>query len=103
MGLQATFSWQVIFHWQYLKQYSHRHILEQKVTPIILDIEEETKDQHQVAQADEDDHHHAPVHRKPLYLKHGFKVEKSQLGITAICFFGTILYVETEFTALLMF
>ena len=31
------------------------------------------------------------------------KDEKSQLGITAICFFGTILYGETEFTALSMF
>ena len=31
------------------------------------------------------------------------KDEKSQLGITAICFFGTILHGETEFTALLMF
>ena len=31
------------------------------------------------------------------------KDEKSQLGITAICFFGTILYGETEFTALLRF
>ena len=31
------------------------------------------------------------------------KDEKSQLGITAICFFGTILYGETEFIALLMF
>ena len=31
------------------------------------------------------------------------KNEKSQLGITAICFFGTILHGETEFTALLMF
>jgi hypothetical protein len=31
------------------------------------------------------------------------KDEKSQLGITAICFYGTILYGETEFTALLMF
>jgi hypothetical protein len=31
------------------------------------------------------------------------KDEKSQLGITAICFFGTILYGETEFTSLLMF
>ena len=30
------------------------------------------------------------------------KDEKSQLGITAICFFGTILCGETEFTALLM-
>ena len=29
--------------------------------------------------------------------------EKSQLGITAICFFGTILDGETEFTAHLMF
>ena len=31
------------------------------------------------------------------------KDEKSQLGITAICFFDTILYGESEFTALLMF
>jgi hypothetical protein len=31
------------------------------------------------------------------------KDEKSQLGITAICFCGTILYGEPEFTALLMF
>ena len=31
------------------------------------------------------------------------KNEKIQLGITAICFFGTILYGETEFTALSMF
>ena len=29
------------------------------------------------------------------------KHEKSQLGITATCFFGTILYGETEFTVLL--
>jgi hypothetical protein len=28
---------------------------------------------------------------------------KSQLGITALCFFCTFLYGETEFTALLMF
>jgi hypothetical protein len=31
------------------------------------------------------------------------KDEQSQLGITAICFFGTILYGETEFTAILIF
>jgi hypothetical protein len=31
------------------------------------------------------------------------KDEKSQLGITAICFFDIIFYGETEFTALLMF
>ena len=31
------------------------------------------------------------------------KDEENQLGITAICFFGTILYGETEFTALLIF
>ena len=61
----------VAFDWQYSKQYSHRHILEQKITPIILDIEEEAKDQHQVAQADEDDHHHAAVNREPFSLSHG--------------------------------
>jgi hypothetical protein len=37
-----------------------------------------------------------------LYTVGRVKDEKSQLGITAICFFGTILYGETEFTALLM-
>ena len=31
------------------------------------------------------------------------KNEKRQLGITAIGFFSTILYGETEFTVLLMF
>ena len=31
------------------------------------------------------------------------KDDKSQLGITSICFFGTIVYGETEFIALLMF
>ena len=31
------------------------------------------------------------------------KDEKSRLGIIALCFFGTILYGETEFIALLMF
>ena len=48
--------------------YYHRHILEQKVTPIILNIEEEANHQHQVAQADEDDHHHAAVHREPVSM-----------------------------------
>ena len=45
---------------------SYRHILEEKVTPVILDIEEKARDQHQVAQADEDDHHHATVHREAV-------------------------------------
>jgi hypothetical protein len=30
-------------------------------------------------------------------------MKKCQLGVTAISFFGTILYGETEFTAFLMF
>ena len=38
---------------------AYRHILKEQVTPIVLDIKQQTKDQHQVAQADEDDHHHA--------------------------------------------
>jgi hypothetical protein len=38
---------------------------------------------------------HCPVGR--------VKDEQSQLGITAICFFGTIFYGETEFTAILIF
>jgi hypothetical protein len=67
----------VIFDWQYSKQYSHRHILEQKVTPIILDIEEEAKDEHQVAQADEDDRHHTAVYGEPVFmpyvLSHGLQ------------------------------
>ena len=47
--------------------YAYRHILKEKVTPIVLDIKQEAKDQHQVAQADEDDHHHASVHRAPVH------------------------------------
>ena len=38
-----------------------------------------------------------------MYSVGRVKNEKIQLGITAICFFGTILYGETEFTALSMF
>ena len=45
---------------------AYRHVLEEKVTPIILDIEQQAEDQHQVSQANEDDHHHAAVHREPL-------------------------------------
>jgi hypothetical protein len=38
-----------------------------------------------------------------MVIRPRVKNEKSQLGITAITFFGTILYGETELTAFLMF
>ena len=43
-------------------QNTDRHILEKQITPVILDIEEQPKDQHNVHHADEDDHDHARVH-----------------------------------------
>ena len=43
-------------------QNTDRHILEKQITPVILDIEEQPKDQNYVHHADEDDHHHACVH-----------------------------------------
>ena len=72
-----------------MEQYSHRHILEQQVTPIILDIEEEAKDQHQVSQADEDDHHHTAVYREPVSLSHS-------LPATGNAVSGIILYSCTR-------
>ena len=44
-------------------QITDRHILEKQITQVILDIEEQPKDQHYVHHADEDDHDHARVHR----------------------------------------
>lgn len=38
-----------------------RHIFEEQVAPLILDVEEEAEDEHHVHQADEDDHHHPRV------------------------------------------
>ena len=45
--------------------FSYCHIFKQKITPIVLNIEEEPKDKHDVHQADKDDHHHATVYRHP--------------------------------------
>ena len=47
----------------FLINIAYRHILEEQITPVILDIEEEPKHQHHVHQADEDDDDHAGVHR----------------------------------------
>ena len=41
---------------------SDRHILEERITPVILDIEQHSKDQRHVHHADEDDHNHPTVH-----------------------------------------
>ena len=43
----------------------YREVFEEKITPIVLDIEEEAKDEDHVHEADEDDHHHPRVDRHP--------------------------------------
>ena len=42
-----------------------REIFEEQIAPVVLDIEEEAKDEHHVHEADEDDHHHTRVNRHP--------------------------------------
>ena len=44
---------------------THRHILVQKVTPLVSHIEEKDEDNGEVHHADEDDDDHASVHRDP--------------------------------------
>ena len=39
-----------------------RHVLEEKLTPLILDIEEESDDKDNIHEADEDDNDHATIH-----------------------------------------
>ena len=43
--------------------WDYRHILEEQIAPVILNIEEEAKHQHHVHQGDEDDNDHAGVQR----------------------------------------
>ena len=40
---------------------THRHIFEQKVAPLILNVEEEAEDQCDVHDADEEDNNHSRV------------------------------------------
>ena len=40
-------------------QNTFREVLEEKITPVIFDIEEHAEDDGEVHEADEDDHHHA--------------------------------------------
>ena len=40
----------------------HSEVLEEEVAPVVLDVEEEAKDEAEVHQADEDDHHHPTVY-----------------------------------------
>ena len=37
---------------------THREVFEEEIAPVVLDIEEEAKDEHHVHEADEDDDHH---------------------------------------------
>ena len=56
----------------------YREVFEEKITPIVLDIEEEAKDEDHVHEADEDDHHHPRVDRHsdlPLTLSHHISEE----------------------------
>ena len=43
--------------------FADREVLVEEVAPVVLDIEEEAKDQRHVHEADEDDHHHPTVDR----------------------------------------
>ena len=59
----------------------YREVFEEKITPIVLDIEEEAKDEHHVHEADEDDDHHPRVDRHPdlpLRLCHYISEECSE-------------------------
>ena len=38
-----------------------RIVLEEEIAPVVLDIEEEAKDQGEIHEADEDDHNHPTV------------------------------------------
>ena len=41
--------------------FSHCEVLEEEITPVILDVEEKTEDKNHVHEADEDDHNHPSV------------------------------------------
>ena len=45
---------------------SYRHILKQKIAPLILDVEEEPEDESDVHDADEEDHDHPGVDGEPV-------------------------------------
>ena len=42
-----------------------RKVLEEQITPVVLDVEEHAEDDGEVHEADEDDHHHARVDPHP--------------------------------------
>jgi len=43
----------------------YRIVLKEELAPLVLDVEEEAKDEEEVAEGDEDDHHEAAVHGHP--------------------------------------
>ena len=45
--------------------FTHREILEEQITPVVLDVEEHAEDDGEVHEADEDDDHHARVNPPP--------------------------------------
>ena len=62
----------------------YREVLEQKIAPVILDVEEESKDKDDVHQRDGDDNNQASVHRHP-HMK-GWRTMKGasyELGLGA--------------------
>ena len=64
---------------------THSEVFVEQVAPVVLDIEEETKDEDHVHEADEDNHHHARVDRHPHHLPllphhGGVEVEVCSLG-----------------------
>ena len=46
--------------------YTHSHILKQEVTPLVLYIEEQTKDQHKIHNTDENHYNHSCINREPV-------------------------------------
>ena len=59
----------------------YREVFEEEIAPVVLDIEEEAKDEHHVHEADEDDDHHPRVDRHPdlpLRLCHYISEECSE-------------------------
>ena len=44
----------------------YRHIFEEQVAPLVLDVEEEAEDEGEVHDADEHHHHHARVYGHPV-------------------------------------
>ena len=71
---------------------THREVFEEEIAPVVLDVEEEAKDEHHVHEADEDDDHHPRVDRHPdlsLCLCHYISEECSECIYEHLVFYTT--------------